>query len=375
MIPRFYDDLGKFLQPQRVLVLLGARRVGKTTLLNNFLQKTSLKYLLVSGDNARIQQILESHDFSQILPFVEGYPLFAIDEAQQIKGVGRALKIIVDQMPEIQVIATGSSAFDLSQQTGEPLTGRKRTLHLYPIAQMEVLNKYNRFELKEKLPEYLIYGAYPEIVSASTREEKISLLEEIAHSYLFKDIVQLDLEKGSKLILDILKLLAFQIGSEVSLSELATQLQVNVRTIDRYLYLLEQAFVIIRLGGFSRNLRSEVTQKQKYYFLDNGIRNAVISQFNSLDSRNDVGQLWENFLFIERVKKLRYQDIYGAQYFWRTYKKQEIDLVEERDGKLIGFEFKWSIKKPVSAPKDWLTTYHNSTFETVTPDNYLDFIT
>lgn len=375
MIQRAYNDLGLFLQPQRALVLLGPRRVGKTTLLNNFLKKTSLKYLLVSGDNARVQQILSSHDFSQILPFVEGYQLFAIDEAQQVKGIGKALKIIVDQVPNIQVIATGSSAFDIAQQVGEPLTGRKHTLHLYPLAQSELLHEHNRFELKERLPEYLIYGTYPEIVSAPTREKKIELLEEIAHSYLFKDIIQLELEKGSKLLLDLLKLLAFQIGSEVSLTELATQLQVNVRTVDRYLYLLEQAFVIMRLGGFSRNLRSEITQKQKYYFLDNGIRNAVISQFNSLDSRNDIGQLWENFLFIERVKKIAYQKIYGNQYFWRTYEQQEIDLVEERDGKLYGYEFKWSTKKVPAAPKDWIATYNNATFEVITTENYLGFIT
>ncbi len=375
MIQRVYDKLGQFLEPQRVLVLLGSRRVGKTTLLNNFLQQTSVKYLLVSGDNARVQQILGSHDFSQILPFVEGYQLFAIDEAQQVSGIGRALKIIVDQVSDIQVIATGSSAFDIAQAVGEPLTGRKRTLHLYPLSQMELLHEHNKFELQERLAEYLIYGTYPEVVSTSSREKKREILEEITHSYLFKDIVRVELEKGSKLLLDLLKLLAFQIGSEVSLTELATQLQVNVRTVDRYLYLLEQAFVIIRLGGFSRNLRSEVTQKQKYYFLDNGIRNAVISQFNTLDSRNDIGQLWENFLFIERVKKVAYQKIYGNQYFWRTYEQQEIDLVEERDGKLYGYEFKWSGKKEISPPKDWLATYPDATFTVITPDNYFDFIT
>lgn len=375
MINRIYDDLGQFLKPQRVLIILGPRRVGKTTLLNSFLQKTDLNYKLISGDDSSIQQILSSHDFAQILPFAKGYQLLAIDEAQRVPGIGTALKIIVDQVPDIRIIATGSSAFDLAEQVGEPLTGRKKTIHLYPLSQIELLTQSNKYELKQKLADYLIFGSYPEVISAETTKEKIDLLHEIAHSYLFKDILRLELDKGSSLLLNILRLLAFQIGQEVSLNELATKLRVNIKTVEKYLYLLEQAFVIVRLTGFSRNLRSEVTQKNKYFFIDNGIRNAVISQFNTFAIRDDIGQLWENFCVIERIKKRSYHQIYGQSYFWRTYNQQEIDLIEDRDGQIFSFEFKWSTKKTIHAPKGWLKAYPKAEFTIINPDNYLDFIT
>ena len=375
MIPRFYDNIGKLIKPQKVLVIYGPRRVGKTTLLKNYLKQTSFKYKLEVGDNIRIQHILSSQDFTQILDFAEGYELIAIDEAQQIPGIGMGLKIIVDQIPSIRVIATGSSSFDLADQIGEPLTGRKTTITLYPIAQLELLQLYNKHELKEKLPEFLIFGSYPEVIIAKTNKEKINILEEIVNSYLLKDILSLEKVKGSKILLDLLKLLAFQIGNEVSLNELANSLSIDVKTVARYLDLLEKTFVIVRIGGFSRNLRSEITSKAKYFFLDNGIRNGVISQFNSIDERSDIGQLWENFVVIERLKKHSYKSIYGNTYFWRTYGQQEIDLVEERDGHFFGYEFKWSVKNKVKPPKDWLTNYPESKFSLVTPDNYLDFIT
>jgi predicted AAA+ superfamily ATPase len=374
MIQRYYDNLEEYIQPQKVLILYGARRVGKTTLLNNTLKKTALKYRLDSGDNIRIQQQLSSQDFQQIAEYVTGYELIAIDEAQQIPNVGMALKIIVDQHPQIRVIATGSSSFDLSNQVGEPLTGRKQTLTLYPMAQLELTCLYNKYDLKQRLEEFLVFGSYPEIVTAVSRQQKIDLLHDLAGAYLFKDLLTLDRIKSSRVLLNLVKLLAFQVGNEVSLNELATQLSIDVKTVSRYLDLLEKTFVIVRVGGFSRNLRGETTQKQKYYFLDNGIRNAVINQFNLLSDRNDIGQLWENFVLMERLKKREYQKIYAGMFFWRTYSQQEIDLVEERGGKLFGYEVKWSMKKEVSAPRDWLTTYENATFEVITPHNYLDFV-
>jgi hypothetical protein len=374
MFKRAYEPLDPYLQPNRVLLIHGPRRVGKTTLLQNLLAHTSLKYKLDSGDNIRTQQILSSQDFSQILPYVEGYDLLAIDEAQNIPNIGVALKIMVDQAPGIRLIATGSSSFELAGQVGEPLTGRKRTLTLFPMAQSELRSVFNRFELSEKLADFMIFGTYPEVLTASSRNERIEIVSEIANSYLLKDILSFDRVKSSRTLLDLLKLLAFQIGSEVSLNELATQLEVEVRTAQRYLDLLEKSFVILRLGGFSRNLRQEITSKAKYYFLDIGIRNALIAQFNSPDQRNDLGQLWENFFVIERLKHRTYMTIPANMYFWRTYDQQEIDLVEERDGRLFGYECKWAPKKPITAPRSWLEAYAEAEFNVVHPKNYQDFV-
>lgn len=373
-IPRIYD-IEKLLKPQKVLVIYGPRRVGKTTLLQNYLKSTPLKYKLDTGDNIRTQQTLGSQDFSQILEYARGYELIAIDEAQQIPNIGMGLKIIVDQMPNIKVIATGSSSFDLSHQIGEPLTGRKTTVTLFPVSQLELLEVHNEHELKEKLPEFLIFGSYPEVLTAKTKQEKVNIIEEIVNSYLLKDVLSLEKIKGSKVLLDLLKLLAFQLGNEVSLNELSLQLGIDVKTVARYLDLLEKSFVIVSLGGYSRNLRSEVTSKNKYFFLDNGIRNGIIAQFNGIDMRDDVGKLWENFIVVERLKKRSYKGIYGNQYFWRTYSQQEIDLVEERDGKLFGYECKWSNRKKVSVPEEWVSSYPKADFTVTTPLNYLDFIT
>jgi len=374
MFKRSYEPLSSHLKAGKALLIYGPRQVGKTTLLQNFLKNTPLKYKLDSGDNIRTQQTLGSQDFSQILSYVEGYELLAIDEAQNIPNIGMAIKIIVDQMPNIRVILTGSSSFELAGQVGEPLTGRKQTLTLYPLAQAELLSSYNKFELRENLEDFLIYGSYPEVVLASTGKQKIDVIAEISNSYLIKDILAFDRVKNSKVLLDLLKLLAFQVGSEVSLTEIGTKIGVDYKTVQRYLDLLEKAFVIIRLGGFSRNLRNEITNKAKYYFLDNGIRNSLIAQFNGLSQRNDIGQLWENFIFIERLKHRAHQSIYANMYFWRTYNQQEIDLVEDRDGKLHGYEMKWSTSKMPNAPHQWTEAYSNSSYEIITPDTYQKFI-
>jgi hypothetical protein len=305
---------------------------------------------------------------------VEGYELLAIDEAQNIPNIGMALKIIVDQVPGIRVIATGSSSFELAGQVGEPLTGRKRTLTLFPIAQSELRAVFNRFELRERLADFMIFGAYPEVLTAPNRNARIEIISEIANSYLLKDILSLERVKSSRTLLDLLKLLAFQISSEVSLNELATQLGIEVRTVQRYLDLLEKSFVIIRLGGFSRNLRQEITSKAKYYFLDTGIRNALIAQFNGPDQRNDLGQLWENFFVVERLKHRTYTAIPANTYFWRTYDQQEIDLIEERDGRLFGYECKWALRKPIPAPRSWVEAYAEAEFNVIHPDNYQDFV-
>jgi predicted AAA+ superfamily ATPase len=374
MITRAYEPLEQYLEPNKVLVIYGPRRVGKTTLLQNHLTQTSLRYRLAIGDDLPTQQLLSSQDVKRIKEYLEGYALFAIDEAQYVPNIGRALKIIVDQIPGMYVIATGSSSFELAGQIGEPLTGRKRTLLLYPISQLEMLPLYNRFDLRQGLEDYLVYGTYPEVVLAHTRRAKIDIISEIAGSYLLKDILAFERVRSSRKLWDLVKLLAFQVGSEVSLNEVSNSLGIDVKTVQHYLDLLEKAFVIFRLGGFSRNLRKEITQKAKYYFFDNGLRNAVIAQFNRLDQRNDVGQLWENFMIVERLKVLEYFSTIANLYFWRTYDQQEVDLVEEREGKLHGYEFKWSQTKPIAPPKDWLSTYDNADFAVITPENYQELI-
>lgn len=372
-LPRFYQNLENYLEKGRVLLIYGSRQVGKTTLLTEFLRKTNLKYKLASGDDIRTQEILSSSDFSKILEYVSGYELLAIDEAQRIPNIGQSLKIIVDQKPDIFVIATGSSSFELVGQIGEPLTGRKKTLTLFPFSQVELSNTQNDFELKEKLPEWLIFGGYPDVFTKENKEDKIVVLNELVNSYLLKDILELEKVKGSKILLDLLRLLAFQVGGEVSLSELGRQLAIDSKTVARYLDLLEKSFVLFNLRGYSKNLRKEVTKKSKYYFYDNGIRNAIIANFNDLNLRDDVGKLFENFLVSERLKNQSYNRIFANNYFWRTWDKQEIDWIEEREGKLFGFEFKWTESKSKSL-KSFSDSYNNAETKIINQENYLEFI-
>ena len=374
-IPRYYQDLDKYIKPNKVLVILGPRQVGKTTLLKDYLAaiNKTIKYKLDVGDDIRIQELINSMNFSKIKDYIKGYEMIAIDEAQKIKNIGQGLKIMVDQFPGIKIIATGSSSFELSGQIGEPLTGRKITLTLYPVSQIELNNLYNNYELKSRLEEYLIYGGYPEVVASDTVEEKKRILNEIVGSYLLKDILELEKVKGSKILLDLLRLLAFQIGNEVSLSELGKQVGLDYKTIARYLDLFEKSFVIYNLRGFSRNLRKEITKKSKYYFLDNGVRNAIIANFNPLELRDDIGKLWENFIISERIKKQSYKSIYANNYFWRTWEQKEIDFIEEREGKLYAYEMKWKPER-IAPPRDWKTAYPNSEFLTISQDNYLPFI-
>lgn len=373
MIPRFYESLETYLAPNRVLILYGPRRVGKTTLLNAFLERTPLKYRLETGDDILIHEVLGSQRVDLIQRYAQGYQLIAIDEAQRVPNIGMGLKILVDYVPDLQVIAAGSASLDLATKIGEPLTGRTTTLHLYPIAHLELARQINQYDLIQRLPEFLVFGAYPEVVEARSHDQKAAYLREITHAYLLKDVLEIERVKSSKILLDLLRLLAFQVGSEVSYAELGGQLGIDSKTVARYLDLFEKAFVLLNLRGFSLNLRKEVTKKSKYYFYDNGIRNAIISNFNDLILRDDVGRLWENFLVGERLKKQAYQRIYANNYFWRTWDQQEVDFVEEREGKLYGYEFKYSSKKS-GRFGTFLSTYPEATVLTVTRENYLDFI-
>lgn len=373
-IYRTYQNLGEFLKPNKVLILLGPRQVGKTTLMEDYLSTTEKKVKKVNGDDINIRQILGSQSLKEITSFCEGYELVAIDEAQKIPHIGLGMKLMVDNIPGIQVMATGSSAFELAGQTGEPLTGRKTTLMLYPIAQMEMLHHMNRFELQEKLEDFLIYGSYPDVVTATTHKEKTAILKELTGSYLFKDVLEFEKIKSPQLLTDLLRLLAFQIGSEVSINELSQNLKIDNKTVKRYIELLEKAFIIYTLRGYSKSLRKEISKKAKYYFYDTGIRNAVIANFNALNLRNDKGQLWENFLLMERIKKQTYHQIYANNFFWRTWSGHEVDFVEEREGKLFGYEFKWQSRRTRS-PRLWLETYPEAIWMAIDRTNYLDFVT
>jgi len=366
--------LSENLQKGKVLIVYGARQVGKTTLIKQFLRKTNLKHIFYTGDDFSFAADFAKCELRTIKNMVQGLELIVIDEAQKIENIGTALKLVVDHFPDIYVIATGSSSFDLANATEEPLTGRKNVNTLYPIALQELAGHSTPYEAGRRIEELMIYGSYPEVLLSENRNEKENRITEIKNSYLIKDILEFQLLKRSNVILDLLKLIAFQIGSQVSTVELGKQLGLDYKTVQRYLDLLEKSFVLIPLHGFSRNLRKEVSKMNMYYFMDLGIRNAVIANFNPLNLRNDVGQLWENFMFIERLKKNTYNNQPVNYYYWRTYDQKEIDLIEERDGKLNGYEFKWSVTKKAKAPKDWITTYENSSWELVTKENYLDFI-
>ena len=372
-LPRFYN-LSDIVRKGKVLIIFGPRQVGKTTMLQDYLDTVSLRYKLSTGDDINTQNLFAAQDLNKILEFAEGYELIAIDEAQRIPNIGIGLKMLIDHRKDIYVIATGSSSFELQGQLGEPLTGRKRSVPLFPIAQLEMKEIYNESELKEMLNEFLIYGGYPDVITAKSKDEKINILDEIAGSYLLKDILEIEKIKSSKILLDLLRLIAFQIGNEVSLSEIATKIGINYKTVARYLDLLEKSYILYNVRGFSKNLRKEVVKKSKYYFYDNGIRNALIANFNDINLRNDVGQLWENFVFTERMKKRNYSNIKSNVYFWRTWDKKEIDIIEEREGKLFAFECKWSERKR-TIPRDWQKQYPEADFVFITKENYLNFVT
>ncbi len=373
MIPRYYHSLDEVMPKNKVLIIYGSRRVGKTTLLNNLLESTNLKYKIDSGDNIRVSQVLSSNDFKLLSEYTEGYDLIAIDEAQEINDVGKGLKILIDTNPGLKIIATGSSSFDLSQKVGEPLTGRKKVIKLFPFAQGELLKQSTAFELRENLDDYLIFGSYPEVITATTKQQKTEILDELVGSYLLKDILTLENIRNPRVLFNLIKLLSFQIGHLVSVNELAKQLYVDGKTINRYLDLLEKTFIIFKLGSFSSNPRKEISKKSKYYFFDNGIRNGIIMQLGSIDQRNDIGQLWENFMVSELYKKNSYLKLFQQLYFWRSYNRQEIDLIIEKDGIIQTMEFKWK-KESGKLPNDFIKKYGAVDYSIINQFNYLDYL-
>lgn len=374
-ITRFYlSQMSRLLAAGRVLAIYGPRRAGKTTLIKQFLAGYAGKYFSGVGEDSSVCDVLASSDLNRIRSFFSGYELVVIDEAQAIPQVGRGLKLLVDHLPEVAVIASGSSSFQLAGEIGEPLTGRKRTITLLPISAIEVREQWGAMAVLQRLDEVLIYGSYPEVLLAENIRDKQRLLCELRDSYLFKDILSFEKIRSAHKLQQLVRLLAFQVGKEVSLEELANALQINRRTVERYLDLLEKTFVIFRISGFSRNLRSEVTRTKRIYFYDNGVLNAVLNNFNAPELRPDMGGLWENFLALERLKKQGCHAIAATNYFWRTYQKQEIDWVEECNGVIHGFEFKYGTKQPKEAPRLWRETYPAATWAVINKSTFGEFI-
>ena len=359
----------------KVLILLGARRVGKTEFVKNLISThPELSVLSMNRDDLGDLELLSERRTVHYKRLLGGIDLLFIDEAQNIPEAGKVLKLMVDTMPNLKVIATGSSTFDLSNKIGEPLVGRKNTIYLFPLSQME-FNKLETYKkTSEKLESRLIFGSYPELEKYVNWEEKREYLEEIVNAYLLKDILVYQGIRNSQKIFDLLKLIAHQIGSEVSIEELGKKLSISKNTVANYLDLLTKVFIIYRLDGFSRNLRKEVTKSKKWYFYDNGIRNAIVQNFNRLKDRSDIGQLWENYLISERLKKQHYTRMRTNNFFWRTYDQQELDWLEESDQHLSAFEFKWSDRKKAKAPAAFQKAYPDANFRLVNRDNYLDFI-
>jgi predicted AAA+ superfamily ATPase len=367
------QNIEKWLFKQKVIVVYGARQVGKTTIMKEIIKKYPGKAYYLDCDIATVRQSLQQEDPLILKRMLGDIKLLIIDEAQRVENIGIILKLLHDHCPEIQVIATGSSSFELANKTNEPLTGRSLEFILYPLSFSELTQVYNPFEIKGQLENLLIYGSYPEIATAS-HEDAIKLLNDLTNKYLYKDILDFEHLKKPELLTKLLQLLAFQVGNEVSRHELAVTLQTSSATIDRYINLLEKCFVIFRLTPFSRNLRKEITSKEKIYFYDLGIRNSLIAQFNPLALRSDVGALWENFCIVERMKYRQQIEAYGNIYFWRTHDQQEIDYIEDYDGILHGYEFKWRKSKYIP-PKAFLHNYTNSSITLIHNENFWDFIT
>lgn len=371
---RLANVISSLLTNQKVMLVYGARRVGKTVLIRQVSEKYAGKTLFLNGEDASTEVMFRERTAAHYRQLLSGVDLLIIDEAQNIPEIGKILKLIVDDVENIQVIASGSSSFDLRNQTGEPLVGRSYTFHLSPLSAEEWLTQIPAAQLYMDLEERLVYGNYPELLSIKSFEQKQMYLSELAQSYLLKDILTLDGIKNSSKMYNLLRLVAFQMGSEVSYDELGKHLSLSRNTVEKYLDLLAKTFVIYRLPAYSRNPRKEVSKAGKWYFYDNGIRNAVIGDFRPLAIRQDVGALWESYMISERMKLNDNRHDTSMYYFWRTYNGQEVDLIEERNGELKAFEFKWGDKKP-KCPSSFKDNYPDVPFTSVNKSNFIDFVT
>ena len=361
------------LQPNKVVILSGARRVGKTMLVKEILANVNEPILMLNGDDINVHDKLSIRSIENYKQILGTYKLLYIDEAQKIPEIGLKLKLMIDEIEGLRIIISGSSSFDKHKNAGEPLTGRKYTFTLYTLSENEYTQIENNINKMDKVRERLVFGNYPELLHLPDHQDKVDYLNEMISSYLLKDILVYEHIKNSQKIFNLLRLIAFQIGGEVSLQELGIQLGISKNTVEKYLDLLSKVFILHKVEGFSRNLRKEITKNSRWYFLDNGIRNAVIANFNPLQARNDIGALWENYMISERLKYQEYRRISSNNYFWRTYEQQEIDWVEERDGSLFGYEFKWKEEK-VKIPTQWKSAYPDASFELININNFSEWL-
>jgi len=371
-VPRYIEKrINKLLFKGKALILYGARQVGKTTILRRLQKSRPEKSIYLNCDEPDIRQSLSNVTSSEIKAVFGKASIVFLDEAQRIDNIGLCLKLAVENFPDMQIIATGSSSFELSDSISEPLTGRKFELQLFPFSVEELRHDHSNLEIQRLLEHRMLYGMYPEIVQ--NYGEELDLLKEISRSYLYKDVLQYQHIKNPEILEKLLQALALQIGSEVSYNELAVLLGIDKKTVASYVRILEQAYIIFLLRPFSRNLRNELKKLRKIYFIDTGIRNALINNFNPMSLRQDAGVLWENFMLSERMKLNSYQNRSVDMYFWRTHQQQEIDLIEDSEGKLAGFEFKWG-KRKFRVPKIFQQTYPDSTVGPVTPLNFSEFV-
>jgi predicted AAA+ superfamily ATPase len=362
------------LRSDKVVLLTGARRVGKTVLMNQLAARFNGSTLTLNGDDLTTAELLIDRRVASYRRWLGDTQLLLIDEAQMIPEIGRSLKLIIDSFPNLTIFATGSSAFDLTNRTGEPLVGRQLTYILYPLAQLELSATESYLQTREQLTDRLLFGSYPDVIQMERSHDRIDYLKNMVSSYLLKDILLFEQVRNAHKMLQLLQLIAHQVGNEVSNDELSRQLQIDRNTVVRYLDLFTKVFILYRLGGYSNNLRKEVTKSSKWYFFDTGIRNALINNFSLPTQRNDIGALWENYLVTERLKRNSYLRSQATPYFWRTYDQQELDWVEESNGQLDAFEMKWHTN-PVRFPKGFQTAYPTASLSVVNPETYLDFIT
>jgi len=371
------DSLGK---PGTALILYGPRQAGKTTLVQQLLKElpaaaadAAADAAVFVGDDLYTQSLLARHELEHLKRTVGGATTIFIDEAQRIENIGLTIKLLVDHLP-VTVIASGSASFELADRLSEPLTGRARTFHLHPLSWQEVAVKYRRTAPETALEEMLRFGMYPRVHTLETSAEKEEYLYNYLNNYLYRDLLEFEQVKKPKKVVDLLAMLAYQIGSEVAVSELSNGLGISQKTVENYLDVLEKMFVLVNLRGFSRNLRKEVTKTSRYYFADVGLRNALIRSFVPLALRGDAGELFENWFVMERMKRAGNHSRHTGFYFWRTYDQHEIDLVEDLDGRLTGIECKWSPTSRVKAPKAWQRAYPEAAFEVATRQNWAGYL-
>lgn len=364
----------RYLKPGKAIVLTGARRTGKTVLLKKIMDLIPEECLLLNGEDFSVQEKFARRTTLNYQSWLGNTRFLIVDEATEIPDIGKAIKLMLDTIPDLKVILSGSSSFDLVNKTGEPLTGRKHTFHLFPFSDQELSSRFNPVDMQELLRHRMIYGSYPELFALPGNDEKTMYLREIANSYLLKDILAFENLKNAAKLKDLLRLLAYQVGNEVSLNELSRNLSITRQTVERYIDLLSKVWVIFKVEPFSRNLRKEISKSAKYYFFDNGIRNILINNMEPPELRNDTSQLWENLLISERIKAQESKEMLVSNHFWRTYAQQEIDWIEDRNGKLFAYEMKWNPERQKRCPDAFSKSYPDAAYLVVSRDNYQEFL-